>query len=185
MKANPLGRWRQRYVDWIALAVCLAAAVPLCFERVNPLFRPRDALAEQRSQIEQLQQAAGKLTDSVGRHKHKLAELNTKLKQQKVRLEPIGHINRRIARLTDLVEAAGLAVDEIRPAKPTSTLRYKIVPIHVTGSGRYPTCADFLRKLGKAFPDTPANSFELVGDPAKTEEVPKFQFVLHWYAAAD
>jgi len=182
MKATKLGKWKGRRTELVIQALCVAAAAPLLLERVNPLLRPRAAMAVRKAKLEQLEQTADRLAGSVERHRQRLVELTRTLKQQEVRLEPVHRINSRIARLTDLVEAAGLSVDEIRPEQPISAPRHEIVPIHVTGAGRYPTCAAFLRKLAETFPDTSVNSFSLSCNP-EAEAPARFGFRLHWHAA--
>ena len=181
MKAIKLSKWKGRQAELVIQAVCVAAAAPLLLESVNPLLRPRAAMAVRKAKLEQLEQTADRLAGSVERHRQRLAELTRTLKQQDVRLEPVNRNNSRIARLTDLVESAGLSVDQIRPEKPIRTPRHQVVPIHVTGAGSYPTCAAFLRKLAETFPDTSVNSFRLSCD-LEAKAPARFGFRLHWHA---
>ena len=73
MKAIKLSKWKGRQAELVIQAVCVAAAAPLLLESVNPLLRPRAAMAVRKAKLEQLEQTADRLAGSVERHRQRLS----------------------------------------------------------------------------------------------------------------
>lgn len=180
-----VAKWKPRHIDAVGVAVCIVAAIPLWFTRVNPLLHS-EALADGRNtRLEVLHRNAAKLADSVARHRGVLAEFRKTLSDEEIELESAGGINRRIARLTSLADRSGLAVDEIMPGKASHGQRHDTVPIDLRGSGSYPRCATFFRRLASTCPDTSVASFELSRDPQRSDKPASFRLRLLWYTIAD
>jgi Tfp pilus assembly protein PilO len=176
------GKWKTRHIDAAAIGLCVLIAVPFSFPRINPLMRPPDYGAQQAAQLAVLRSSTQAADKAVALQKARLAEMRADLARQTVPLQPARNVNRRLAELTDLAAGAGLEVSEIVPAAAVAGSRFDTVPIRIRGTGSYPTCAAFLCKLTRAFPDTSVNSFELSGEPDKPHAPAAFRVQLAWYA---
>lgn len=184
MKPSHAARWKLRQIDAIGLVICIAAAVPFCFARVNPLLRSTGQAAEQGDRLAGLREQAERLSRSARAHTDRLAGLQEVLQHENVTLQPARQINRRLALLTGLAATAGLEVDEVLPGQAERCQDYQAIPISVRGTGGYPTCVAFLSKLMGRFRDMSVESFELSGQPQKPGEPAGFHLSLCWYAAA-
>ena len=173
-----------RRIDAIAGALCVLAALPFCFARVNPMLRPKSYIAEQKARLESLRKSHAELAAAASRRENRLIQTRRALSREKIQLQSAGSVNRRLAKLTDLAESTGLKVDEILPGESTRTGPYETVPVELRASGAYPTCVRFLRKLKETFPDTAVGSFELAGTPQQPGEPAEFHVDLLWYTTA-
>jgi len=156
--------WTNHKPDLLASALVVVLAVPFCFRSVNPLIRPFGEVADQRTHLAQLEQSASELAAGAEHHQQRLTDLDQELRDTREKLLAAGNVNRRIARLTDLAEGAGLAVDEIVPGEPKTLGLCLAVPVRLKAICNYPTCVAFLRQLKDAFPDTAVEAFELYGN---------------------
>lgn len=183
MTVKAWSQWKTRHIDAVAIGLCVLIAVPFSFPRINPLMRPHDYGAQQVAQLGVLRSNVQAADKAIAAQKARLAELRADLARQTVPLQSARTVNRRLAELTDLAAGAGLEVSEIVPAAAVAGSRFDTVPIRIRGAGSYPTCAAFLCKLTRAFPDTSVDSFELSGEPAKPHALAGFRVQLAWYAA--
>ena len=69
-------------------------------------------------------------------------------------------VNQRLEAIARLATECGVALDEMHPGVPADSTHYQTVPIRVVGSGRYPACTAFLRKLRGTFGDMGIRSFQ-------------------------
>lgn len=185
MTPRPPRAWRFRKIDLAVAAACVAAAVPLCLSRVNPLLRPHNHLQQEHRRLEELRATATDLGAAVERQRASLSQTRTELVEERRRLQSAGNVNLRIARLADLAEKTGLTVDEIVPGDPSLLGLCWAVPVRLRASGNYPTCVLFLRKLKGAFPDTAVGAFDLSGNPEEAGKPVQFQVRLLWHTARD
>jgi len=173
-----------RQIDLAGAGVCVATGLLFCVVGVLPLLRRSDYFARQQTRLEGQRRQAAQLARDVAVLKSRLAGIRKELADNPVQLQTAYHLNRRIAELADLAGQAGLVINRVQPGEPTSSPRFETVPIRLAGNGSYPVCAEFLRRLGRRFPDTAVDSFQVVGNPRKPGEPATFDVSLLWYAAA-
>ncbi|HUS90473.1 MAG TPA: type 4a pilus biogenesis protein PilO [Phycisphaerae bacterium] len=177
--------WRFRKINFTVAAACVAAALPLCLAKVNPLLRPHSHLQQEHRRLEELRATAADLAAAVERQRTSLSQTRRDLAEERRRLQSAGNVNLRIARLADLAEKTGLTVDEIVPGDRSLLGLCWAVPVRLRASGNYPTCVLFLRKLKGAFPDTAVGAFDLSGKPEEPGKPIQFQVRLLWHTARD
>ncbi len=178
------GRTFRLRANAIAVALGTLAALPLCFARINPLLRPGTYASEQKAKLEVLRRTEADLAESVAQQSSALDKLRTTVRSQKIRLGSGGNVNQRIAKLADLTERIGLAMNEVVPGECSRVGPYEAVPVSLVVSGKYPTCVTFLRELKETFPDTSVDSFELSSKSGKPSGTAEFRVQLLWYTAA-
>ena len=177
-------RLRLRHVDAAVVIVCLVAALPLCFARVNPFLRSADAVGERTARLSLLRESVARADRALAAQRDRLRAVQAQVDAERRRLQSAGHLNRRLARLTELAGATGLEVEEILPGQASRRPRYTIVPVTLTANGNYPTCAIFLARLKEAFPDTSVASFELNGYPQGPQRRARLHLDLRWHVWA-
>ncbi len=105
------------------------------------------------------------------------------LADDRLSLQGIGHLNRRLALIVDSAVASDIVLNETRSGTITAGQMYQTVPISLTGTGSYPGFAAYLRRLHERLPDTCVVSFELSGRPGREDTPGRFRYDLLWYAA--
>ena len=179
-----LAKLKPRQIDLAGAAIALVAAAGLFMPKVNPLLRSDSFLQQQQQQLAVSLRNEKDLTAFLVDQRARLAEINACLRTEKIRLESASNINQRIANLTRLAAGTGLSVNEILPGATVNGERFDSVPVQMTASGSYPTCATFLCRLTDTFPDTSVGSFELSADPQEPGAPANFQVNLIWHAKA-
>ena len=184
MTFDKLAKLKPRQIDLAGAAIALIAAAGLFMPKINPLLRSDAFLHQQQQQLAVSLRNEKDLTAFLVDQRARLTEINASLRKEKIRLEAASNINHRIANLTRLAAGTGLNVNEILPGATINGERFDRVPVQMSASGSYPTCATFLCRLTDTFPDTSVGSFELSADPEKPGEPANFQVNLIWHAKA-
>ena len=170
-------------IDLGGFAVCAAMMLVVYLLGVQPLLdRRADAESSRRALSEKRQESADVLS-ALTTAKRELAGVEQALADTPLRLQPMGAVNQRLARMTALASEAGLTLNEIQPGKAALGTHYATVPIQVAGTGRFPTIVAFLNRLHTTFPDTGVTSFTLSGAPATPSAPVAFRIDLAWHAA--
>lgn len=172
-------------IDAAGLAACLAIASAAFFTVGRPYLQRRSEraaalreLAEQRTKLAGLEDAAAILRNHVN-------VLRNQAAAGELQLEPLDHLNRRVASLIELADAAGVAVHETRLGNAAEEPRYRRVPLSLSGAGSYPRCAAFLHLLHERLPDAGLVGLELSGNPGHAAAPALFKFDLTWYAGPE
>jgi Tfp pilus assembly protein PilO len=172
-----------RKMDAAGLAVCALltlAGYVVGFQPVYQAHRERTArqreLADSRAKVNDT-------GDALAQLKRELTQTQRAVADSPLRLQAVSQINQRLAGLTELAARAGLAMDQVQPGPPVHGKRFDTVPIHIIGSGTFPTCAKFIHLLHSEHHDTGVRSFSLSGHPASPDAPATFQCDLSWYAA--
>lgn len=161
---------------------CAALVGGLWTTIVQPGVEQRHHIADLHQELGKRRQNAQGLTRSLAATRVQLASLHTEFEHSELHLEPSAKINQRLSAITELATQTGLTFAEMRPGTAADAPHYKMLPIHITGTGTYPACADFLHHLRSEFPDTGVAALE-----ASAPSVPlaaatiAFQFDLIWY----
>ena len=185
IKTTFLANWKLRHIDLAGMVACAVGLVIIYVAGALPMMRRQDDLAAQKAHVNTQRQNATMLGNRANMLRSNLAALRKSLGDHPIQLQPASRINRRIARLTDLAVRNGLSVDEVRPGKTVRSAQHAMVPIHLQGSGAYPTWSAFLHQLTETFQDTSIDSFELSGHPGSPSKPATFQIDLVWHAAAE
>ena len=88
-----------------------------------------------------------------------------------------------MAQIVDVATDNNLVIDESRSSEAESGLDFQTVVITLSGTGRYPDSAAFLRSINSQLHDVSVVGFQLSGNPDSASVLTKFKFELVWYAA--
>jgi|GEM_PF-1286649 len=172
-------------IDATAIA-CLAGATAIAyFAGVRPMAQAKDATREQFAVARQMDQQR----DERERALHAANTEQTKLAAERdeigLTLEPENSINRRMARLTELAERAGLKVTQLTPSKAVQGKRSRMVPIAVAGRGTYPQAAAFLALVHEQMRDTAVARLAMASTPENVDQPADCAVQLIWHATAN
>ena len=182
---NRSARWISWRIDAAAAAICIVAAMVVYFGGVRPMLR---GYATRLAQQTALNEACGKyerLHVTVQTMTQRLDALQRELAECPLQLQSADRLNERLAAVTDLVSASGLALQQIQPGRTESSGRFTTVAIHVSGNGSYPACVGFVRELRRRMPDMSVNAMQLAGRPSDPLAAATFSFELVWHTRPD
>ncbi len=171
------------WIDAAGAGVCLLASLLGYMAIVNPLLQKRAAAAGQQREMETRQQKAAELESAVATAKERLTTARQQLAASAVQLESAGHINKRIAGVTEFFSRCELHVDDVQTGRVSSGPQYDLVPITMVGRGGHRQCVQLLQGLCATYPDMSVMRIELSGNPAEPADSGKFRLELFWYAA--
>jgi Tfp pilus assembly protein PilO len=114
----------------------------------------------------------------------RLASQRKLIADNPLKLESIGELNNRLARITALATAGGLDIAGLRPNTPVNGAQYATVPMELTGTGGFANCVRYLHELHEQLPDTTCTAVRLTGTP-ENPAAAHFVFELSWHAAGD
>lgn len=172
-----------RQIDIVGVVACLLLTVMAYVAVIRPVATERSALAALRGQIAARERETAALATAHRRIESELASVNAEMQASPVRLESVAKLNFRLARIEQAAEGSGLLIHETRSSEVVTGERFDTVPIEVSGSGSYPDCARFLRRLQQDLPEVEVIGFELSASPGEPRARPTFRFDLAWYAA--
>ncbi len=172
-------------IDLAGSAVLLVVSLVAFLTTVDPLLEQRALTASLRREMQSRQERAAELKAAMATVKERLSAVRLEMAANSIHFDPAAHINRRIARLTESFSECGLEVDDVKTGRISSSPRYDLVPITVTGRGEYRQCVKFFHGLCTMFRDISVMQIELSGNPARSEEPEQFRLDLFWYAAPE
>ena len=173
--------WSCWHVDAAGVSACLGLTLLLYIGGLTPLLHKHHQNVRQRAELEDSQTRATKLAAAADKLARRLKTLGQALDEAPIQLQTPRQLNQRLANLTSLATQCGLAIDQTNSDRPHSSTWHQTVPIRLAGEGTYPTCAVFLDRLRRTFPDTGVSAFDLSGKPDDRAAEAKFQFDLVWY----
>jgi Tfp pilus assembly protein PilO len=165
-----------------ALAVLTAA---MYLGGVAPAKKARAAAELERLELEQRLTELGEVESQVRDAKVMLSKVQAEMALKETRLERGVHVNTRVQRITALGVVAGLTFSAVTPGQEIAGKRFNRVPIRLSGSGTYPTFANFAADLHAQYRDVQIVGFRLTGRPTEPEVPVAFDADLAWYTAAD
>ncbi len=172
-----------RYNPWRAYAaagaICAAMTAGAYFAGVAPALERAAAVEASRAELASQRKAASDALAAAAGARAEFARARAALAALPLRFEPASSVNHRLAKLTDLANATRLSVEMVRPGATVAGADFDSVPIELAGTGSYPACAAFLRRLHDEFPDTAVRALEASNKGTSTT----FRFELVWYTA--
>lgn len=182
--ASPSGSKQSRllWIDAAGIGVCLLASVAGYMALVHPFLQQRSAATGLSREMESRQKKAAELEATVTTIKDRVDMVAQQLTAGAIQLESAGHINKRIAGVTEFFSSCDLHVDDVQTGRVSSGLQYDLVPITIVGRGAYLQCAKLLHGLCSKYPDMSVMHIDLTGSPTERVELEKFRFDLFWYA---
>lgn len=165
------------------VSACVVLSVLFCLAGLRPILSERRTNALQEAKLQEQRQQETKRRALITTLRQDIVLAHKALDEMPLRLKPAGHVNQRLARLTDLATANGLDIHEIQPEDAASGTHYDTVPVRLAGKGTYQTHTAFLRNLHQTFRDTAVTSFQLVGNPRQPDEPATFRMTLAWYTS--
>ena len=161
---------------------CAALLRRLWTTIVQPGVEQRQHTADLRQELNKRRQDSQGLTRNLAASRVQLASLHNDFEHNSLHLEAANKVNQRLAAINELATQAGLTFRELRPGTTADAPHYKMLSIHVAGTGTYPACADFLHKLRTDFPDTGVAELEAVSAAGVAQSATVvFKFDLIWY----
>ena len=181
--ASTMNRTRYGYIHAIGGGCCLALTVAGYLVVARPVIRTQLEQASLRTELLGHQQRLVELDQAERMLEVKRYRVEQELAHDRLSLQGIGHLNRRLALIVDSAAASDIVLNETRSGTITDGQMYQTVPISLTGTGSYPGFAAYLRRLHERLPDTCVVSFELSGTPGREDTPSRFRYDLLWYAA--
>ena len=172
-------------IDAAALGLCAAASLVFYWATIQPLLQRQSLAAEQRHDLNERQERLAELKTAAARLHERVSGAQGELTASAIKLEPAGHINKRVASLTQFFSDCELDIDDVQTGRVYNGLQYDLVPITILGRGPYAQCVRFFRRLRSTFPDMSVARIEFSCTPGPTAKRATFQFDLLWYAAPD
>jgi Tfp pilus assembly protein PilO len=149
---------------------------------VEPLLETRRHAAEQQQQLEDRRATASQLTATLADLQRDLGRTKLDLARTPLRLQPATLVNQRLEAIARLAGECRVALDEMRPGAAADSTHYQTVPIRIVGSGSYPACTTFLRKLRRTFGDMGLRTFNAANiAPGAPDPTAAFQAELVWF----
>ncbi len=167
-------------IDIAGIALCLILTGAAYFLGASPLMAGRDQRAAREVALAEAREQANGLLGTTRGLRTQLSTAQIALSKIEIPLQAATSINQRIAELTALAGESKLEMQSIQPGTIATSPRFAQIPIQVSGSGTYRTCADFLRRLRMKFPDTSVRAFELAVTPGDPTATTSFSFQLIW-----
>jgi Tfp pilus assembly protein PilO len=167
-------------IDAAGVIICIAASLGMYFAVLGPFIHQMPVLDGLVQQLSIQNEECSKLKASVLTLKNQLSRVKEELSQSENRLEEASQINQRIANITTFLTDEELQVDQIQIGAILTGVKCDLVPIVISGCGRYRQCVAFLAQLHRTFPDVILARFELRGNPASPDKTPTFRFELFW-----
>jgi Tfp pilus assembly protein PilO len=169
-------------IDAAGLLICAAASMAAYFVTVAPILSSQDNVAATQAQVAAKHQQANELAATSRSLQVELKKANELLKQNSIELQPSAEENRRVASITQSIEASGLEVRLIHTGALAPGPQYGQMPIHLTAAGGFRSIAALLRGLHDSFPDTAVSNFRLSSNNlAANASSAQFDVDLTWY----
>lgn len=150
---------------------------------IKPTARALAASEVAQEEIIAQQTTVTQMTDVHRQLKNQLASIQENLKNSWVQLQPVKYLNARMAQIVEVATGNNLVIDESWSSEAEAGLDYQTVVITLSGTGRYPDSAAFLRSINNLLHDVSVVGFELSGNPDSASAHARFRFELVWYAA--
>ena len=170
-------------VDGVALfAIAALSGLAYAFG-VSPLLERHVAVRQQEVELIVAREKAADAMKTLAAIQRQQAVAQQEIAASPLRQQPAGLLNQRLALVTELAGQNGAGLDDLQPGKIAPGTRYDGLPIHVAGTGSYPTFSALVHRLRREFPDTGVNRFEIAGSPQDATGSARFSFDLIWYTA--
>ena len=171
--------WQIYTIGGLAFAAASAIA---WFALAAPTLEQLSQRRDQEAELVDSRHKAAELARNLAAARKEMKVLSSQIATHAIELQPASQVNQRLAALTALATANGLSLNELRPGAPTESSRYQMLPIHLTGSGDYPSCAAFLHGLHDAYTDVGLSALEALNSDTSGESSRlSFQIELVWY----
>lgn len=177
-----LGRSGVWTIDTTAIA-CFAGATAIAyFAGVRPMAQAKEATREQFAAARQMDQNREQRDRDLRAANAEQLKLAAERDEIGLVLEPETNINKRLARLTELAEQAGLKVTQLTPGKAVSGKRSRMVPIAVAGRGGYAQAGAFLALVHEQMRDTAVARLAMASTPENADQPADCAVQLIWHA---
>jgi Tfp pilus assembly protein PilO len=169
------------HINVAGIAAILLLTAATWFVGVRPVLNRRDnAMAVQQAYIT----AHQKLRDTDNDVASLTSQLQIARQDRSAhgqRLEPVTHLNRRLASLTELATSAGATLDDVQPGKSIPSARFDVMPIHLAGTGTYSQFTALLHAIREQHGDLGVGALVVSGTPATANLPATFTIDLSWY----
>ena len=172
---------RACYVDAAGLAACALITAGAYLLAVRPILDGRTAQQARLAELDEARAQVAALNASGRRLRAQIGGLESRLAVNEITLQPASMVNQRLARVTALAGECGLEVQYVQTGAHQFGPRYGQVPILVSCTGSYRTCATFLHRARLEFPDTAVRSFQMSASPGDVTSPMSFGLQLSWY----
>jgi Tfp pilus assembly protein PilO len=169
-------------IDALGLLALAGLSVLFYFLVLLPMLTGQKTLAAEQQELQVQKNKAAAVAADLQAANTRLASQRKLIADNPMKLESIGELNNRLARITALATVGGLDIADLRPAAPVNGTQYTTVPMELTGAGGFANCVRYLHELHEQLPDTSCTSVKLTGTP-ESPAAAHFEFELSWHAA--
>jgi len=167
-------------IDAAGLSVITLLTLGFIFSVIEPVHQRQ----QQQASVQQ-SKAAKKQKDNIALAEMraldvKVKELQSRLAGSRMQLRSSAEINQCVAGLIDLCGRSGLTVQNLQPAAAQKSGHYNVIPIRMTGRGRYAQCVAFLHSVIEQTGDVGVRAFDLHGSPENPDAPCDFDLDLSW-----
>jgi len=178
-----LSAGRVNAVDAVGAAIAVAATLALIFGVIGPVrAHNRQIAAHFQTAARERQRMAVVVTETRSVAKD-VSNMRAQIAASSLHILAPDALNQRLADLTGLSGACGLAVADLKPGSRAQAARFTAIPVRMTGRGTYRSCAAFIHLLHERLPDISVCSFKLTGTPEIPGSAGNFDLNLLWLAS--
>lgn len=178
-----LTHWSSWHIAAVGLALCVLLTVGVYFAGISPLVDRYEAYLHDRDLLMECRGRARELHGRQRSLRNQLAQARREIEGAALQLQPARTINRRMKRLTDLVEQMDLELDTQQPGKSVVGKWYERVFINLTVRGEFADCVRLVHKLLSDLPDMGVARLSLSRNPSVPDEPTLMQLELVWFTA--
>jgi Tfp pilus assembly protein PilO len=178
MSLSNMKGW-QLHAAGTTLVLALAGGAYLLL--IGPAISRHEQAAAQSAALNAEQSKSRELERTLLSLKEKLSRTEKEAAKAELKLEPVGQLNSRLARLTELAASQRLRVDSIESGQTISSARYATISIRLSGQGSYRNCAALLKSIQTQMPDVVVMAMDLGSGGITSDTTATFAFDLLWY----
>jgi Tfp pilus assembly protein PilO len=169
-------------IDGIGLLAIAALSALFYFAGLQPLLEHQKTVADEQQELQMKQIKAADAAQELQSASARLASQRKLIADNPLKLQSIGDLNSRLARITTLATTGGLDITDLHPSAPVEGTQYATVPMELTGTGGFADCVRYLHDLHEQLPDTTCTAVLLSGSAQNSAA--HFVFQLDWHAAS-
>lgn len=171
--------------DLVGAGAILVLSVVAWVGVIGPLLSWNERHRARSAEIQNLLERESTLRDvDRVRALERLSESRSLVADHRVLLEPTTRLNRRLASLGALAATHALSIDSIRPGDAMTSGSFEIMPIAISGTGRFESVFGFLADMHDTLPDMTIPSFEIEARAEGEHVTLGLEARLLWHAAS-
>jgi Tfp pilus assembly protein PilO len=164
------------------LSSCVALTALFVCVVIWPMILHRQAAVDREAELIADKAKTAQFASAITRAKTNLQSVRAEIAGSQWALEPQGHLNNRVAGITNLAKKCGLEIEEINPGSTLAGSQYDSLALKLTGRGSYRGCVTFMHQLHDHYPDTAIGGFRITVGGQEAGGPLSMEFNLVWFA---